>query len=51
MLDRLAEVAPREMRRAWTTAFGNAKLAARGEVQVRDLPQAPSRRAGIGFVQ
>src|SRR5262245_32004770 len=29
VLDRMGEMAPREMRRAWMTAFGNAKLARR----------------------
>ena len=51
VLDAMAELAPREMRRAWMTAFGNAKLAGRGEVQVRDLPEAHGKRAAIGFVQ
>ncbi len=51
VLDAMAELAPREMRRAWMTAFGNAKLAGRDEVQVRDLPEAHGRRAAIGFVQ
>lgn len=51
VLDAMAELAPREMRRAWTTAFGNAKLAGRGEVQVSDLPQAAHKRAPFGFVQ
>ncbi len=51
VLDAMSELAPREMRRAWMTAFGNAKLAGRGEVQVRDLPEAQGRRAPIGFVQ
>lgn len=51
VLDAMAELAPREMRRAWMTAFGNAKLAGRGEVQVRDLPEQHGRRSPIGFVQ
>ncbi|HSV69544.1 MAG TPA: AAA family ATPase [Methylibium sp.] len=51
LLDAMAELAPREMRRAWMTAFGNAKLAGRGEVQVRDLPEQHGRRTPIGFVQ
>jgi len=51
VLDAMAELAPREMRRAWTTAFGNAKLAGRDEVLTRDLPNLGGRRAPIGFVQ
>jgi ATP-dependent Lon protease len=51
VLDRLAEMAPREMRRAWMTAFGNAKLDGRGDIEVRDLPSAHGKRAPIGFMQ
>jgi ATP-dependent Lon protease len=49
-LERMAEMAPREMRRAWMTAFGNAKLDGRGTVEVRDLPEAAAKKAAIGFV-
>ncbi len=49
VLDRCAQLAPREMRRAWMTAFGNARLDGRGTVEVRDLPDAGGRRAPIGF--
>jgi ATP-dependent Lon protease len=47
----MSELAPREMRRSWMTAFGNAKLAGRVEVQVRDLPEQQGRRTPIGFMQ
>ena len=51
VLDRLAEVAPREMRRAWMTAFGNARLDGRGSLLLKDLPAAgSSRKAAIGFM-
>ncbi|WP_019561336.1 MULTISPECIES: AAA family ATPase [Caldimonas] len=50
VLDRLAELAPREMRRAWMTAFGNAKLERRSRIEVRDLPDLGTRRSPIGFV-
>ena len=51
VLDRLAEVAPREMRRTWMVGFGNAKLAGRDHVALADLPSAAGgRRAPIGFV-
>jgi ATP-dependent Lon protease len=49
--ERMSELAPREMRRAWTTAFGNARLAGRGSVEPCDLPQAHTKRSPIGFVQ
>ena len=51
VLERLSELAPREMRRAWMTAFGNAKLAHRDCVTPADLPDAAGRRPNIGFVQ
>ncbi|HMC16500.1 MAG TPA: AAA family ATPase [Albitalea sp.] len=51
VLDRMGEMAPRDMRRAWMTGFGNAKLDRRDHVQPRDLPDTGSRRAPIGFVQ
>ena len=46
----LAELAPREMRRAWMTAFGNAKLARRTAIEVADLPEAGGRRTPMGFM-
>jgi ATP-dependent Lon protease len=51
VLDRMSEMAPREMRRAWMTAFGNAKLDRRDHVQTRDLPDTAHKRSAIGFVQ
>jgi len=51
VLERMSEMAPREMRRAWMTGFGNAKLAQRDHVAAADLPEAHGRRAPIGFVQ
>ena len=51
VLERLSELAPREMRRAWMTAFGNAKLARRDSIETKDLPDLSGRRPGIGFVQ
>jgi len=51
VLDRMSEMAPREMRRAWMTAFGNAKLDRRERVEVRDLPDASCKRGAMGFVQ
>lgn len=51
VLERMSEMAPREMRRAWMTAFGNAKLAHRNHLICADLPEAGLRRTPIGFVQ
>ncbi|MBL8350802.1 MAG: AAA family ATPase [Burkholderiaceae bacterium] len=52
VLDRMAEMAPREMRRAWMTAFGNARLDGRGAIVVADLPLpgTPGKRGPLGFV-
>jgi ATP-dependent Lon protease len=47
---RLAGIAPREMRRALMGAFGNAKLAGRQAIAAADLPVDRSlRRQRIGF--
>jgi ATP-dependent Lon protease len=51
VLERLAAMAPREMRRAWMTAFGNARLDGRATIEMADLPGASARRSPIGFVQ
>ena len=51
VLERIGELAPREMRRAWMTAFGNARLAGRATLEVADLPDAQARRSPIGFMQ
>ena len=51
VLDHLATLAPREMRRALMTGFGNARLAGRDEVRVEDLPRTGPGRSRIGFVQ
>jgi ATP-dependent Lon protease len=51
VLDQLAALAPREMRRALMTGFGNARLAGRDEVRVEDLPRTGPGRSRIGFVQ
>ena len=51
VLERLSGLAPRGMRRAWMTGFGNARLAGRGAVEVADLPDGAARRSPIGFMQ
>jgi len=51
VLERLAVLAPREMRRAWMTAFGNARLAGRWAIEMGDLPGAGPKRQPIGFMQ
>ncbi|MEK8044867.1 AAA family ATPase [Ideonella margarita] len=50
VLDRLAQLAPRDMRRAWMTAFGNAQLDGRGTLLAKDLPSPAGRRQQIGFM-
>ena len=51
VLDQLAELAPRDMRRALMTGFGNARLNARREISVDDLPKAASAKGKLGFLQ
>ncbi len=51
VLDVLAQMPPREMRRALMTGFGNARLDRRASVLVADLPKAATGRSRIGFVQ
>ena len=51
VLERMSVLAPREMRRAWMTGFGNARLAGRACVELADLPGASGKRQPIGFVQ
>jgi ATP-dependent Lon protease len=48
-LDRLASLAPREMRRALQAAFGNAKLAGRSELGPDDIGDGRARKQRIGF--
>jgi ATP-dependent Lon protease len=51
LLDHLAQLAPRDMRRALMTGFGNAQLDQRREISVDDLPKTGSAKGKIGFVQ
>ncbi len=51
VLDQLASLAPRDMRRALVTAFGNARLHSRYTVEAEDLPRGGASRARIGFLQ
>jgi len=51
VLDHLAGLAPREMRRALVTAFGNARLDQRYALHTDDLPRATSGKGRIGFMQ
>ncbi len=51
VLDALAELAPREMRRALMTGFGNARLARHEEILVEDLPKASQGKGKLGFLQ
>jgi len=49
VLEPLSGMTPREMRRAWMTAFGNARLEGRATLALEDLPDHSTRRAAIGF--
>ena len=50
VLEKLAELTPREMRRAVQLGFGNAKLAGRGEVSPDDIQDGRgTKRSRIGF--
>ena len=51
LLDAMSEMAPREIRRALMTAFGNAKLDRRARIATCDLPEARNKCGAIGFVQ
>ncbi|MBX9871851.1 MAG: AAA family ATPase [Burkholderiaceae bacterium] len=51
VLDALAELAPREMRRALMTGFGNARLAGRDTLEGADLPRAGGSKTRVGFLQ
>ncbi len=51
VLEQLATQAPREMRRALMTAFGNARLARRDEIQPDDMPRAGAAKTRMGFMQ
>lgn len=50
VLDALAEMAPREMRRALMTGFGNARLDGRDHVRVDDMPRPATAKSRMGFV-
>lgn len=50
VLDKVARLKPREMRRVLLAAFGNAKLEGRSEVQINDISdERIARKARIGF--
>src|SRR3954452_5404016 len=49
VLEKLAALPPREMRRTIHTAFGNAKVAGRSEVSPDDIQDPRARRQRIGF--
>jgi ATP-dependent Lon protease len=51
LLDTLAELAPREMRRALMTGFGNARLAGHDAIYTDDLPKHSHGKSKIGFLQ
>jgi ATP-dependent Lon protease len=51
LLDLLAELAPRDMRRALMTGFGNARLHERCEISAGDLPKQGATKGKLGFLQ
>lgn len=51
LINKLAEIGPREMRRALMVGFGNAKLQKRSVVKVEDLPCKKNKKTAIGFIQ
>lgn len=50
VLDMLAELAPREMRRSLMTGFGNAQLDGRDEIRPEDLPRSTTAKNRMGFM-
>jgi ATP-dependent Lon protease len=51
VLDHLCLLAPRDMRRALMTGFGNARLDGRCDITVVDLPRSGGKKCSMGFVQ
>lgn len=51
VLDKLATLAPREMRRALMIGFGNAKLGGVDSMCVEHLPRAGASKGRMGFMQ
>ena len=51
VLDQLCMLAPRDMRRALMTGFGNAQLDGREDISVADLPRQSGKKGSMGFVQ
>ena len=51
VLDQLRMLAPRDMRRALMTGFGNARLDGREDISVADLPRQSGKKGSMGFVQ
>jgi ATP-dependent Lon protease len=49
VVDKLATLSPREMRRAVLAAFGNAKIAGRGELRPEDVNDGRGAKRRIGF--
>jgi ATP-dependent Lon protease len=49
VVEKLAALSPREMRRAVQSAFGNAKLAGRAELTPEDIQDGRGTRRRIGF--
>lgn len=50
VLDKISDIEPRELRRAWMTTLGNARLAKRFHVKVDDVPKPRVARTRMGFL-
>ena len=51
VLNQLCMLAPRDLRRALMTGFGNARLDGREDISVADLPRQSGKKGSMGFVQ
>ena len=50
-LNKMSTLAPRDMRKALVSAFGNSRLARRCSLIIEDLPKGSAAKKRIGFVQ
>ena len=51
VLDYLGELAPRDMRRALMTGFGNARLDHHDSIATADPPKPANQKVSMGFIQ
>jgi ATP-dependent Lon protease len=50
VLERMTQMPPREMRRAWMRGLGNARLQGRYRVELEDLPEVNHSKTRLGFL-